>query len=331
MTDHPQRYGDPLTDVLTLVGIVSAPALRLELDVPSAISFPGSLPVEYGSVIQGSCWLCLPTQTEPHQLVAGDCYVIIGGQPYTLRLDPDHQRSDAPLMDVNTMVADHRAPDGVVRAWKGSAPQTVLICGGFQLQENADLLLEALPGWIHLSASATAMPLLHAALHALAQETCVNEPGSQLITASLAQIVLVQMLRGYAASQQCHRGSGAWLGAFSDERIRRSLQLMHGDPLRRWTLPELANAAKMSRSGFALRFKTLVGTPPLDYLLRWRMRRAGQVLRDSDRTISSLASEYGYASESAFSASFKRAMGCSPRHYRTRQGEVSGLSDGCIA
>ena len=316
MTDYPNLYGDPLADILALVGIVSAPAVRLELGTTGAISFPGVLPVEYGSVIQGSCWLSLPGQAEPHKLVAGDCYMLNGEQPYMLRFDPDSWP-----VDVNEFVAQHRAPDGVVRASARSVPQTVMVCGGFQVQANADLLLKLLPELIHLSASPTALPLLHAALNALAQETCADDLGSRLVTASLAQVVLVQVLRGYAASQPCR--SGNWLGAFADERVRRSLQLIHGDPLRRWTLPELADVAGMSRSGFALRFKTLVGTPPLDYLLRWRMHRAGQVLRNSNRTISSLAFEYGYTSESAFSASFKRALGCSPRHYRTQLEEVA--------
>jgi AraC-like DNA-binding protein len=326
MTHHPNLLGDPLTDILALVGIVSAPAARLELGTTGAIRFPGSLPIEYGSVMQGSCWLHLPGQAEPVRLMAGDCYMLSRGQPYTLGLGSDGLPMDA--VEVNAFVARYREPDGVVRAWEGSAAQTVLVCGGFRLQANADLLLGLLPGLILLSASPSTLPLLHAALGALAQETCTNTLGSQMVTASLAQIVLVQMLRGYAASQPCRSRSGAWLGAFADERVSRALKLMHGDPLRRWTLPELADAAGMSRSSFALRFKTLVGTPPLDYLLRWRMRRAGQVLRDSDRTISSLAFEYGYTSESAFSASFKRALGCSPRHYRRHPEEASGLP-GC--
>lgn len=331
MTDYPNVYGDPLTDVLKLVGVLSAPAVRLELDAPATIGFPGSLPIEYGSVIQGSGWLILPGQPEPYRLVAGDCYMLSGEQPYTLRLDPDDLPIDGLPVDVNAFVARHRGPDGVVRASGNHAVQTMLICGGFQLQDHADLLVGLLPRLIHLSASPTTLPLLHAALNALAQETCAEDLGSPLVTASLAQIVLVQVLRGYAASQSCRSRGGAWLGAFVDERVRRSLRLIHGDPLRRWTLQELAEAAGMSRSGFALRFKTLVGTPPLDYLLTWRMRWAGQILRSSKRTISSLAFEFGYTSESAFSASFKRALGCSPRHYRAHREDASRVMDGCVA
>ena len=73
----------------------------------------------------------------------------------------------------------------------------------------------------------------------------------------------------------------------------------------------------MSRSSFALRFKTLVGLPPLDYLLHWRIRSAAEVLRAGERTVASVAAEWGYASESAFSNAFKRVTGQPPARYRT--------------
>jgi AraC-like DNA-binding protein len=72
----------------------------------------------------------------------------------------------------------------------------------------------------------------------------------------------------------------------------------------------------MSRSGFADRFKALVGVAPIDYLLQRRMQTAGKALRDGDRTVSVIATAWGYSSESAFSNAFKRVMGQSPGQYR---------------
>jgi AraC-like DNA-binding protein len=72
----------------------------------------------------------------------------------------------------------------------------------------------------------------------------------------------------------------------------------------------------MSRSSFAMRFKALVGLPPLDYLIRWRMQTAARDLRSTKRTIAVIGSDLGYASESAFSNTFKRVLGQSPSRYR---------------
>lgn len=73
----------------------------------------------------------------------------------------------------------------------------------------------------------------------------------------------------------------------------------------------------MSRTAFALRFKSLVGTAPLAYLVDWRMRLAERALRESEVQVSALALALGYASESGLSNAFKRARGLSPLRYRT--------------
>jgi AraC-like DNA-binding protein len=78
-----------------------------------------------------------------------------------------------------------------------------------------------------------------------------------------------------------------------------------------------ANAAAMSRTTFALRFKTVAGVAPLTYLLRWRMRLAERALRDGNTLVSELAASLGYTSESAFSNAFKRAIGTAPKRYQT--------------
>jgi AraC-like DNA-binding protein len=84
---------------------------------------------------------------------------------------------------------------------------------------------------------------------------------------------------------------------------------MHFDSNRQLTVAELTAAVGMSRSSFALRFKTLVGSAPLDYWLQWRMRRTGQLLANGNRTVSSVAFALGYESERSFGRAFKRVMG----------------------
>jgi AraC-like DNA-binding protein len=68
----------------------------------------------------------------------------------------------------------------------------------------------------------------------------------------------------------------------------------------------------------------LVGLPPLDYLARWRIRSAGRALRSTDRTVSSVATEFRYGSESAFSTAFKRLAGHTPAQYRRLPAPTTG-------
>jgi AraC-like DNA-binding protein len=91
---------------------------------------------------------------------------------------------------------------------------------------------------------------------------------------------------------------------------------MHGDPGHPWRLEDLARAAAMSRTSFALHFKQAVGVPPLTYLLNWRMSLAARALRQDGTPVATLARSVGYTSESSFSNAFKRAVGVAPRRYR---------------
>lgn len=68
----------------------------------------------------------------------------------------------------------------------------------------------------------------------------------------------------------------------------------------------------MSRTSFTLRFKEVVGVPPLTYLRAWRMRLAQHTLWLEDTPVSAIASSLGYSSESAFSNAFKRSTGMAP-------------------
>ena len=79
----------------------------------------------------------------------------------------------------------------------------------------------------------------------------------------------------------------------------------------RWSLERVG----MSRSVFALRFREVVGTTPMEYLTRWRMLLAAERLKTSSDGLSTIAASLGYDSESAFGKAFRRVMGCSPRQY----------------
>ena len=49
---------------------------------------------------------------------------------------------------------------------------------------------------------------------------------------------------------------------------------------------------------------------------RGRVRSAARILRSNDRTVASVAAEFGYTSESSFSNTFKRVTGHAPARHR---------------
>jgi AraC-like DNA-binding protein len=143
-------------------------------------------------------------------------------------------------------------------------------------------------------------------------------PGGASVAEHLGHILFVNVLRAHMARDG--DGSAGWLMGLSDPRIGRALRTIHAEPASPWKLETLAKEAGMSRTAFALRFKALVGWSPLDYVLRWRMRLAAHALSFERPKLSEIASSFGYDSEAAFSAAFKRVMGCAPKQYQTRIG-----------
>jgi transcriptional regulator GlxA family with amidase domain len=165
--------------------------------------------------------------------------------------------------------------------------------------------------------------LLHATLQLLAMETAQRGLGSGLVVSRLADIIFVQAIRAHIMTLDGESDTG-WLAALSDRRIGPALQLLHKDIAANWTVEALAGTVCMSRSAFAQRFKAKVGQSPLDYLARWRMFHAGHLLRNTDKTLTEIASSVGYESEAAFNKAFKRSIGTAPGAYR--RGEREGTA-----
>lgn len=75
---------------------------------------------------------------------------------------------------------------------------------------------------------------------------------------------------------------------------------------------ELAKIATMSRSVFSSKFHNMVGEPPIEYLARWRMFKAREMLLETTMPIPLISEKVGYGSEFSFSRAFKKMTGSTP-------------------
>ena len=83
-----------------------------------------------------------------------------------------------------------------------------------------------------------------------------------------------------------------------DRRLVPALRLIHNEPARDWTVDMLAEPAHMSRPRFSAHFRSIIGMPPMDYLVRWRIRLVVQRLRDTDDPVKVIAASLGFKSPS---------------------------------
>jgi len=206
--------------------------------------------------------------------------------------------------------------DGVIRHG-GGGPLTIMVSGSFGISEfGAPLISTILPRFLHLRLDQNRSRTFQSVLDILAEETAQPGMASSCLISCLYELLFVYAIRAYASSSAAP--PKGWLAAISDKHLSKAIEAMHADVERNWSVASLAREARMSRSAFALKFKTLLGQTPLEYLTQWRMYRASAMIRSNNTSFSEVASAVGYGSESSFSRVFKREMGVAPREYRRK-------------
>lgn len=301
---------DVLAEVMSLLRTQGQLYGRLELSAPFGLQFPGNKGICL-IVTRGSCLLVVDDHPAT-PLVGGDFVFLPAPKSYTLTSDAKQRvRSAAKLVPPEqfhqTRLIEHGG---------GGTPASVIAgCFTFASPES-EMLVKHLPPIVHLAASSHESPWFASTLQQLAAEAIGNQPGSAAIVDRLSEVLFVQAMRSQITSM-LGSDKPSWLRAIVDPQIGEALRHMHAEPDLGWTVPTLAKSVSMSRSAFADRFRRLVGETPLDHLTRWRMVRAAAMLReDRSTTMSAVANEVGYESESSFGKAFKRVMGTSPGEYR---------------
>ncbi|SCY86919.1 AraC family transcriptional regulator [Rhizobium sp. NFACC06-2] len=143
------------------------------------------------------------------------------------------------------------------------------------------------------------------------EETQDRRAARELVLERLIEVLLIEALR---SATETTSAPGLRRG-LADERLAGALRAMHARPGHPWTVVDLANRASLSRSAFFARFNRIVGVPPMEYLLVWRMALAKQLLRDGSLAIEDIAERVGYGSASTFSVAFARNTGMPPARY----------------
>lgn len=81
-------------------------------------------------------------------------------------------------------------------------------------------------------------------------------------------------------------------------------------------IAELAQSCSMSESYFRKVFSACMGIAPLDYVNRFRVHRAINLLRTTDEPVQVVSWRCGFASVSSFNRNFKRYAGQNPTAWR---------------
>jgi AraC-like DNA-binding protein len=316
MTDRPifERRLDPLSEVFGSMGIQQAAYKRLEATAPWGVRYSGDTGprIRFMLVVRGSALLRFKNPLRTFSLSGGDLFIfILSDEPFTLM---DHPRSA--VVDSRELLK--LEVDDVIH-YGGGGPLTTLVAGAFGMSTfGAPLISTILPRFLHLRLEQNRSHAFQCVLDLLAEETAQPGVASARLISCLYESLFVFAIRAYASSPAAP--PKGWLAAISDKHLSKAIEAMHSGLDRNWSVASLAHEARMSRSAFALKFRTVLGQTPLEYLTQWRMYKAGAMIRSNNKSFSEVASAVGYGSESSFSRVFRREMGVAPREYRRKCG-----------
>ena len=319
---------DALSDVLKSLRLEGAVYINAEFTAPWCVQAKfglGSIRAQLAGaehvvffhfLTEGGCKVRLADSTEVLVVAAGDLVLFA-------REDKHLMGSDlhlAPVEAASLIRADAAADADLIQMRHGGGgAATRFVCGYLACSRSiCRPLLDALPRLLRIPiGDGPAAALWRDLLRVGVRESSASRPGAGSLLAKLSELMFVEAMRRYVENLP-PEGKG-WLAGVRDVQIGHALALLHGEPGRAWTVDELAREVALSRSALAERFASLVGEPPIQYLMRWRLALAAQALRSGGEAITRVAERTGYESESAFIRAFKREFGMPPAAWR-RQG-----------
>jgi AraC-like DNA-binding protein len=331
---------DVLSDVLRVVRLSGAVFFTADFSSPWALESPVPDKLAAAVMPQAECVVLF------HILVEGECEVDCLSHPVTVMQSGDvvvFPRGDQHTMrshgagtpsPLTSIFSPGRRADPPQLSYGGGGRTSRFVCGYLNCDQRFSPLVDALPTMLlvrgrddyssieAVDARGTLPALvpqgsgtwLGTTLKFTVNEARAARPGNAAILGRLTELMFVEILREYM--QRLPSSHGGWLSGLNDPHVGKALRLMHEDPVRDWTVDDLAREVAISRSVLAQRFRTLVGEAPMRYLAGWRMQVAKQMMRDGEVNIQDVATRVGYESEAAFSRAFKRATGSPPAAWR---------------
>jgi AraC family transcriptional regulator len=105
-------------------------------------------------------------------------------------------------------------------------------------------------------------------------------------------------------------------GQLAPWQTRRAKEFLNANLYKDISLSSVAAECNLSVSHFAHAFRRTVGRPPHRWLMERRIDAVKNLLLTSRLTLAEVASQCGFADQSALSRSFKRVLGDSPGEWR---------------
>lgn len=289
---------DPLDDILRALRLRASVYFSGELCGAWKLEHDGQRAAAFHVLARGACLLTLPGFNDPVELKERDLLILPRNSPHTLR-------------------------SGQADEAGATVDAVTLVCGRFLFEHSrSNFILDVLPDYLLIRADEPASEPVAPVVRLIAEETVSKRLASGVIVDRLADVLFATVVRCHAEARPQQVGL---LAALADRQVAKAMALMHSQPSREWRLGELADQVGLSSSALIERFNARLGLTPIEYLCRWKMLKAHELLATTEAKISEIAVRVGYQSEASFCKAFKKRMGVSPG--QVRRSRVEGRSN----
>lgn len=144
------------------------------------------------------------------------------------------------------------------------------------------------------------------------QELEATEPGFKAISSALLIELLIHLSRCYSKSKAPE--------AQSLLRIAGAINYIEKHFAEQIDFKKLAESAAMSPRTFQRAFLKATGSSARDYLITTRLKRATELLKYHDCSVSESAYRCGFKDSNYFTRLFKKYLKISPKHFRSKTG-----------
>ncbi|UHC20056.1 AraC family transcriptional regulator (plasmid) [Methylobacterium currus] len=294
-----------------------APLLRVRPQLDDVCHFGGTWTARHEAEPAGQAYFHIVTRGHailhrpgdaPLHVEAGDILLLPRGDAHAMGGSQPSAQPPVPLLVRNQGSLRFKTSLGV-------EPEVELICGRLRFEAAPQsLIVAALPDLIVLRVGAQPLALrFHPLLVGIREELAEERAGALAIAENLASALFMLMLRTHLEGSAPAEGLLRLLG----QRITAQAVLaMVRDPVRAWTLDDLAEVSAASRATLVRAFRKAAGMPPLEFLSDLRLGLAHHRLRTASASLDEIAAEAGYQSPGAFSRAFLRKYGVRPGRAR---------------
>jgi AraC family transcriptional regulator len=107
-------------------------------------------------------------------------------------------------------------------------------------------------------------------------------------------------------------------GGLAPHALRRVVEFMHANMDKQIDLKDLADCAGLSLSHFSFQFRASTNQSPHQYMLRLRIERSKELLKDFRLSVLDVGLEVGFRNQQHFATVFRNSVGVPPSVYRTQ-------------